>query len=430
VTVRIPDLVALALLSVVFVSRVTRLSDIQFPKALIWPMAAYALVNVASAAVSLRAPLSSDYLGAGGLKKPGIYSLLQIALMVFSFAIVVASVQALRSPSAIRRAVDCLALATACACAYGLVMVPLSYVMPTGLQEITQWVPMAGRRVFRVQGTDIEPSLFCAWLLLALPVTASVFLNSQMPTGRRILHGVAFHLALLAVALSFSSSGIAACAVTAAAFLCLSVRLKNRAILGRALRREAIVVACVLAVGVTTVAATAPEVASKLRDYVFTRIVTEQHDGGSASFRAHTGAVGMVIFRKHWLFGVGPGRLPFTMPAHWFDVPGGDPAYRAISHANNLYIDVLAELGIVGFAAFAWLCATLLALLWRAARRTRDETRQAVRIGLLAGLIGWLVHTWAADNFYRTNFWIFVGLATAATTACRDDGPSAEGTTC
>ena len=411
VTVRLPDLVALALIVVVCMKG---REGVRLPACLLLPMVAYALANVVSAAVNWGRPISSEYLGSGGLKRPGIYTVLQIALLGFSYAIAIAMLGALRSRQIVHRAIDCLALATSAASAYGLIMFVVSYFRETSLQEITQWVPMGGWRVFRVQGTDAEPSFFCAWLLLALPVMASAFLNPDTSPRRRVLHGVGFHLALLALLLSFSSSGIFASFVVAVVFVCLGLLLRNRAIIGPALRREAVVVGCVGLAAVLVMSIATPHVARKLGQYVFVRVATKKYDGGSAMFRSHAAAVGMYVFRKHWRFGVGPGRLPFAMPACWHSVPGGDPAFRSISHANDLYVDVLAELGIVGFATFVWLCAAILAVLWTSARRSSDQSEQAIVLGLLCGIVGWLVQTWAVDNFYRTNFWIFVGLSLAA----------------
>lgn len=58
VTVRIPDLVALALIAIAFIAYALRREGLRPPTCLLLPMVAYALANVVSAAVNWGAPLS------------------------------------------------------------------------------------------------------------------------------------------------------------------------------------------------------------------------------------------------------------------------------------------------------------------------------------------------------------------------------------
>ncbi|HEV8584864.1 MAG TPA: O-antigen ligase family protein [Methylomirabilota bacterium] len=78
------------------------------------------------------------------------------------------------------------------------------------------------------------------------------------------------------------------------------------------------------------------------------------------------------------------------------------------------YARVLAETGIVGLAAFLWLCWSV----WRHARDayvTRgDPEERGLVLGFLAGFVGLLVHAFGSNTFIIVRimepFWLFTGI--------------------
>lgn len=121
-------------------------------------------------------------------------------------------------------------------------------------------------------------------------------------------------------------------------------------------------------------------------------------------------AAALAMFEAHPLLGVGPDNFrwqygPFENLARW----------NVDIHANNLYIELLADTGMVGFLAFAWLA-------WRIMSRSADGLwKQRVgalwawRVAALASLTTWFVHG-LLDYFFEFTptyiaFWMIAGLA-------------------
>ncbi len=93
-------------------------------------------------------------------------------------------------------------------------------------------------------------------------------------------------------------------------------------------------------------------------------------------------------------------------------------------HANNIYLEWLADTGLVGFAIFLWLNAALLAGVYRNLGRGNPSGPAAAyviwQLALLAALTAWYVHG-MLDSFYEFTptfvaFWLIAGLALAMPT--------------
>jgi hypothetical protein len=119
-----------------------------------------------------------------------------------------------------------------------------------------------------------------------------------------------------------------------------------------------------------------------------------------------TAAWGML--RDHPLLGVGPDNFR----VRFVDYAGIDEAHIG-THAHSLYFESLADTGVLGFGALAWLLTRLVA---RAARGLdkRLDRDWLWRAALLASLVAWLVHGLLDDfeRFLPTHlaFWLIVGL--------------------
>jgi hypothetical protein len=115
------------------------------------------------------------------------------------------------------------------------------------------------------------------------------------------------------------------------------------------------------------------------------------------------------------VLGVGPDNFRWQY-GHY----AGLNAWNTDIHANNLYLEWLADTGVVGLAAFLWLTAEILRAAYRATFANKDWGREVGRrkllaIGLFAALIAWYVHG-VFDAFYEFTptylaFWLVVGLA-------------------
>lgn len=116
----------------------------------------------------------------------------------------------------------------------------------------------------------------------------------------------------------------------------------------------------------------------------------------------------------HWQAAI---RMAEAQP--WLGVGFGnfDAAYSQVSlinwdqslgHAHNYYLNVFAETGIIGLAAYLALFATVLRVSWRA-RNHPDLEARGIVIGLLGAWIYLLVHS-LTDNLYVNNVFMHIGV--------------------
>ncbi len=117
-------------------------------------------------------------------------------------------------------------------------------------------------------------------------------------------------------------------------------------------------------------------------------------------------ALGMI--RDRPVLGHGLNTFMANYLAYWV---GGE---RQPRYAHNCYLQVAAETGLVGLAAFLWLLGGLFAHLAAGIRRAAG-TGQLLLLGLCAGLVAFAAQAGLDTNFYSLRqaalFWVLAGLA-------------------
>jgi O-antigen ligase len=256
-------------------------------------------------------------------------------------------------------------------------------------------------RFLRAYGSFAQPNPYAGYLGYLFPVAASLTL-SALGRWRETRHAI--HLALAA-----------ACGVTTGALLMgitmswsrgswLGVIAGGVAIIAlRSRRNAALVIGTLVALALLVSAfgtGWLPRIISSrvgdLGHYANAPdpARTEITDANFAVLErlAHWQA-GQKMFADHPWLGVGIGNYgavyeDYALP-HW---------YLALGHAHNIYINFLAEIGVIGFAAFMafWLGAAWLA--WRTARQT-DSYASALGIGVLGAWAYLCVHS-VFDNLF------------------------------
>ena len=121
------------------------------------------------------------------------------------------------------------------------------------------------------------------------------------------------------------------------------------------------------------------------------------------------------LIAAHPLLGVGPDNF-----RHFYGAELGLEGWDERVQANNLYLELLADLGVLGLAAFLWVVASSLVPLIRALRAgaTAQNTRWCViALGVLLAIGAFLVHG-LLDAFLAFTptamlFWMLLGLAQA-----------------
>jgi O-antigen ligase len=87
------------------------------------------------------------------------------------------------------------------------------------------------------------------------------------------------------------------------------------------------------------------------------------------------------------------------------------------NYAHNCYLQVMAELGIVGLAAILWVFIAVLIFVRRKVLAGEASEDRLVLIALLAGWVGLLIESSLDNTFYSAQLsvllWVMMGLIVA-----------------
>jgi len=114
------------------------------------------------------------------------------------------------------------------------------------------------------------------------------------------------------------------------------------------------------------------------------------------------------IIKKHPVLGVGVNA--YTEAAKDFDI-----VWKGYPH--NCYLQMLAEMGVIGLAAFLWILYRLFRHGFSNLKKIQDQFSHHLLKGLLIGFLGFLIHSFF-DTFFYSNqlgslMWIMIGLIVA-----------------
>jgi O-antigen ligase len=294
-----------------------------------------------------------------------------------------------------------------------------------------QFVTGSGPGAFELQGAlrafghFDQPNPFAGYLTTILPLAVLMALCRANPVPFRWLSFAAVGLLAVGIGLSQSRGAWLGAAV---ATVCLLLAWS------RATRR--LLIPCTL-VGVFTLAlavsgvlpASIVDRLAQTVDYfgVFdVRTVDVTSENWAIVERMAHWQAGWYMFLDHPWLGVGAGNYAQAYPTYFVG------SWReALGHAHNYYLNILAELGVVG-------CALLLLLVGLAFRRlgsalVRSESQQdsvwrAVLAGVFGGLVVFSVHNMFDSLFVHSvniQVGVLLGLGLVAADRLTASGPSA-----
>lgn len=143
----------------------------------------------------------------------------------------------------------------------------------------------------------------------------------------------------------------------------------------------------------------------QVREYGFSGHVLNVFSGASYSERVETFELAYKAWIDHPWIGIGPGSFGPQTSYHPFVVP--EHGYKIV---NNLYLELLAETGILGLGLFVMTVILLLFRTFKVWRMTKDKYLRALLVGLLAAFVGILVQYNTFSILYIMHVWFVIGM--------------------
>jgi len=264
-----------------------------------------------------------------------------------------------------------------------------------GLREKLLTYYVLNNKPWSIFSTFFNPNPLGGFLAMALSLAAGTALAAAR-WWRRALWGAAALLLLAAIIPTHSRGAMLALSAAILIFVVLAAgmaanRRRNLRILAAFGIAAVLAAACALSVAPSVRARAAAVFGGQSASNMF-RLLTWQ---GAARMALH-----------HPLLGIGPGGFEYAFMRHAI------AGYTRAAHQT--YLQVAAEQGFLGLAAFLWLLGAALFAARRALARGRDFRDRMLTIGAISALAALLVHSFLDYDWYigaiGLVFWLLLGL--------------------
>lgn len=264
----------------------------------------------------------------------------------------------------------------------------------------------------RLAGGGNDPDGLAAALVVGLALSAGVAANLRGYPGLRLATGGAAALCLFGIFFSVSRGGLVSLGVALLAAVLLGGRWRGRI---------AIVVVLIGVVTVYYFAALAPPQARE-RITQSTTGQAKMEEGRTTLWK-----VGERMAKANLVKGVGAGNFR-TASVHYLLEPGAvgrsDQVITKPLVVHNIYLEVLAEEGVVGISLLGVIILFSLTCTLRAARdfaRRGDRGGEILARSLAVALVGLLAAGVFNSQQYNKELWLMLGLAPALLAAARSE---------
>jgi len=335
---------------------------------LIYPIVCFLLLGILSAIFSPYVTL--------GQSIDGLRSVLQTAWLFFIL------INADFNRQTLRLGLWLLLLSSCLVACYGL------YQYVIGVPIPPKWVDKdleAGmKRAFSFLGS---PNAFAGYSLLVAPIALGFSFQKNISWGKKL--GFLLIFACL--------TGGLLSTLTRAAWLAF---LPAMILFGIFIKKTKWMVALVICI--VGLMALSPQVQKRFSNFFSDQYQSKSAVGG----RTYRWDLAWSLVQERPLLGRGPASY------------GGAAAYRAQAfsglYVDNYYLEILSNYGFLGFFAFIWLLLEILRNVGVFAATSHAED-QPIQYGILAGLIGFLLHNFA-ENLWEViplsiTFWLIVGIS-------------------
>ena len=136
--------------------------------------------------------------------------------------------------------------------------------------------------------------------------------------------------------------------------------------------------------------------------------------------------VGLYMFQTHPFLGVGIGNYTNE---YWSYAPdlGLDSGVLSTDVAtsprqpHDLFIEILAETGLLGLISFGIFIIVLLTNLWQAQKKAKNNSQSILIISIMMVILSWLIGGLFLHGVLTRWLWIFISLAIAGLHLPRED---------
>jgi putative inorganic carbon (hco3(-)) transporter len=265
----------------------------------------------------------------------------------------------------------------------------------------------------RLAGPIGEKNRYAQILLVLLPL-AAFRLRAERRRGLRLLAGLCAVLILSGMVLTYSRGAAVALVVTLLVATALGLLSLRRLV-------------ALLAVAVALVMVVAPEYVLRLESLAQADSALSQSPAvdGAVQGRATENLAAFHVFRDHPLLGVGPGQFFNRYSAEY----GNALDLRFLKQnrrAHNLYLEIAADTGALGLAAFLALVGVTLVQLRRLGQfwRWANPELASLADALLVALIAYMASAVFLQLAYQRYFWFLLALGNATIWILRREASS------
>jgi O-antigen ligase len=266
----------------------------------------------------------------------------------------------------------------------------------------------------RLAGTIGEPNQLAAVLVAGVVIALALAVVEKRNPLLRLVLLTAAALCLLTTFLTLSRAGLIALVI--AMFVAVIVAGRWRA-----------QVFAVAALVITTLVVFFAFVATQHQRDRVTSVGT-----GSTTGRSDIWTIGWRMVQAHPVNGVGVGQFQ-TSAVHYLIAPGtiqrSDLIIEKPKVAHNIYLHVLAEMGVVGLVGFVLILGFGLRCALRAAwafRRRGDPAMELLSRAVFVGIVGILSADFFASEQFSKQLWLLLGLGPALLAMANRAGDSVE----
>lgn len=281
-------------------------------------------------------------------------------------------------------------------CAATLLALVGIYQYVVGVDIKKEWVDTSSNGAIRARAYSVfgNPNIFAEYLVMTIPLCVGLFWSTKRDGVRIFFFGL-FAVQVLSLFMTMSRGGWLGLAVAAFVFICL-------------VRKELLLLAIPLMGAAVFV----------VPESIVNRFMTIfNFADSSTSYRFKIWEITEAVIHDHFIVGLGLGHLPFKMVFEQYI------RTMPIYHAHNTFLQVFAEMGLIGFILFIIFMVSIFVNLARYPLKSEDRYVKIMGAALCASFAGMLFHGMFENIFYMTKitttFWLLLAISFALVRICK-----------